>query len=126
MEFVGISCALLKLFAYSCTLFTKRSIMPRMETHTKTKSTPRRIRGLTIAEYHRLRRLIAAGEIEGWGAAQAAGLCLPHRRRGRKRKPLGVPTLEGSTVCVQSTPRGSVASATTRSRKTKTKSRRRK
>lgn len=44
-------------------------------------------RGLSAADYHRLRRRILEGELT-WEAAEKMGLCLP---RKTCRKPLGGP-----------------------------------
>lgn len=56
-------------------------------------------RGLTAADYHRLRRRILDGEMT-WADAEKLGLCLP---RKPARKPLGRPRKPGR---VASTPRG--------------------
>lgn len=54
---------------------------------TKRKKQPT-IRGLTVAEYHRLFRRIRAGEFT-WNQAETLGLCLPDVRD--TKKPLGRP-----------------------------------
>lgn len=69
--------------------------MPRNKKHKRTIS-----RGLTAADYHRLRRRIIAGELT-WELAVKCGLCLPQRAA---RKPLGRP--QKKTGRVASTPKG--------------------
>jgi len=69
-----------------------------MTTKRKQKRQPQpRIRGLTVAEYHRLRRRIIDGELT-WESAVALGLVLP---RHHKKKLLGRPRKTGR---VASTP----------------------
>jgi hypothetical protein len=69
--------------------------MPRNKKQKRTIS-----RGLTAADYHRLRRRIIAGELT-WELAVQCGLCLPQRGA---RKPLGRP--QKKTGRVASTPKG--------------------
>lgn len=56
------------------------------------------IRGLTIAEYHRLFRRIRAGEMT-WEQAEGLGLCLPDVRD--VRKPLGRPRTRGRVASAE-------------------------
>lgn len=72
----------------------KLGTMPRKPKHNPTIS-----RGLTAADYHRLRRRILDGELT-WQEAEKLGLCLP---RHEKRKPLGIPRKPGR---VASAPKG--------------------
>jgi len=62
------------------------------------------IRGLTVAEYHRLRNRIVAGEMT-WAEAEAAGLCHPATP---SRKPLGRPRAKetGRVASVATTAKG--------------------
>jgi hypothetical protein len=65
----------------------------------KRKTKPALARGLTAADYHRLRRRIEDGEYT-WETAENLGLCLPRRQ---SKKPLGRPILK--TGRVASTPK---------------------
>lgn len=61
---------------YSCCIMTNRG---------KTKS----IRGLPVAEYHRVRRQVISGELT-WEEAEAKGFCREKSKTGPKRIPLKV------------------------------------
>lgn len=60
----------------------------------KTKAAKRRTkkRGVSIAIYHRVERMIKAGLLKSWKEAEKEGYVLPPAQRGRKRKP--VPKIE--------------------------------
>jgi hypothetical protein len=73
----------------------KLRTMARKRKHKNTIS-----RGLTAADYHRLRRRILAGEMT-WELAEQIGLCFPQRPA---RKPLGRPRKQPGRVA--STPKG--------------------
>ena len=67
---------------------------------------PSRIRGLTRAEYQRLRRRVVAGATT-WEKAIEAGLCTEKAKTGPKPRPLGKPdtTEQPNAGSVASVPR---------------------
>lgn len=62
-----------------------------MVSNSKTGKRRTKKRGVSIAVYHRVSRMIAAGLLASWAEAERKGFVLPPATRGRKRKP--VPTL---------------------------------
>lgn len=77
----------------NCCVFAKTVKIDRMngKRNHKRRAQQPRIRGLTVAEYHRLRRRIKDGELT-WESAVVMGLVLP---RFNNRKLLGRPRETG-------------------------------
>jgi hypothetical protein len=62
----------------------------------KHKNATKKIRGVPVAQYHRVRRSVLLGEMT-WDEAVAGGYVAEEAPKGRKRKPV-VPVLETKRV----------------------------